>query len=158
LEDLLQQIRDAGLRITQPRIAILRALLRQEIPISIDRLHREVQKTGCDLVTVYRCLDAFEQIGLVRHCYFLNGTALYELARADLPGYYVIDRDAGAVRALDADLARRLQDTVHEIERSLQARGYRGVRTLVEFVGERDQMSDQAAAPRSSVLTHLSSD
>jgi Fur family transcriptional regulator, ferric uptake regulator len=147
LEDLLRAVSAAGLRITQPRIAILRTLRKQDAPISIDRLHRELKKSGCDLVTVYRCLDVFEEIGLVRHCYFHNGAALYELARADRPGYYVISRDTGSVRALDDDLAGRLQDTLQEIEQALQSRGYRGVRPLVEFVAQTDQVVAREAMP-----------
>jgi Fur family ferric uptake transcriptional regulator len=147
LEELLKAVSAAGLRITQPRIAILRALLKQDAPISIDRLHRELKKSGCDLVTVYRCLDAFEDIGLVRHCYFHNGAALYELARADRPGYYVISRDTGSVRALDDDLVGRLQDTLNEIELALQSRGYRNIHPLVEFVAQTDPVVSQGAKP-----------
>lgn len=146
LEVMLQLIRDAGFRITQPRIAILRALLRQKIPVSIEHLHQELKKNGCDLVTVYRCLDAFEQIGLVRHCYFHNGTALFELVRSDRPGYYVIGRDSGTVHALDDDLAQRLQDTLREVASSLQARGYHTVRTSVEIMVEAEPIATPGAS------------
>lgn len=154
LEGLLQTIRDPGLRITQPRIAILRALLRREIPISIDQLHGELKKTGCDLVTVCRCLNAFERIGLVRHCYFHNGAALYELTRAGRLGFYVIGRDSGTVHASDDDLARRLQATLHKVEGSLHSRGYRGVRTLVRFVAHTDRRSIPEATDQSSRASH----
>ena len=58
------KLKAAGLRITQPRLAILAALSKCSQPISIEQLHADVGATNCDLVTVYRCVSAFEEIGV----------------------------------------------------------------------------------------------
>ncbi|MEI6862119.1 MAG: transcriptional repressor, partial [Verrucomicrobiota bacterium] len=82
------RLRTAGLRITQPRIAILQALASRAKPASIEQLHEDLAHTSCDLVTVYRCLAAFQELGLVRRCYFENGTSLYQLSLQGEPTYH----------------------------------------------------------------------
>src|SRR2546423_7317014 len=73
------KLKSAGLRITQPRLAILAGLSKRPQPTSIEQIHTDLGLQTCDLVTVYRCMAAFEQIGLVRRAFFHNGTALYEM-------------------------------------------------------------------------------
>src|SRR2546430_16752838 len=73
------KLKSAGLRIPQPRLAILAALSKHAQPTSIEQLHDDVGSENCDLVTVYRCMAAFEQIGVVRRAFFHNGTAMYEM-------------------------------------------------------------------------------
>jgi Fur family ferric uptake transcriptional regulator len=50
------RLKAAGLRITQPRIAILDALIKRSLPASIEQIHGDLAGSACDLVTVYRCL------------------------------------------------------------------------------------------------------
>src|ERR1044071_6992843 len=78
-EPATSKLKPAGLRIPQPRLAILAALSKRAQPTSIEQLHEDVGAENCDLVTVYRCMAAFEEIGLVRRAFFHNGTALYEI-------------------------------------------------------------------------------
>lgn len=139
---LLQQacgrLKAAGLRITQPRIAILEALMKRSLPVSIDQLHADLAgsaASSCDLVTVYRCLAAFEELGLVRRCFFHNGTSLYQLNVDDAPAYHVIDKSKNTVMPLDADLADDLRAALRSVEEKLQTRGFTNVSHLVEFFG-----------------------
>ncbi len=78
LHEACNRIRNAGMRVTKPRVALVEALLKQAGPVSIERIHQEVGVDSCDLVTIYRCLAAFEGLGLVRRSYQHNGTCLYE--------------------------------------------------------------------------------
>ena len=78
------RLRTAGLRITQPRLKILATLVKFGRPTSIEVIHDDLGRRGCDLVTVYRCLAAFEDIGIVRRSYFHNGTTLFSLSVDDL--------------------------------------------------------------------------
>ena len=78
LQIACNRLKTAGLRITQPRIAILEALIKRSLPATIEQIHAELASASCDLVTVYRCLAAFEELGLVRRCFFHNGTSLYQ--------------------------------------------------------------------------------
>lgn len=127
------RLKSAGLRITQPRIAILDTLIKRSLPASIEQIHAELADTVCDLVTVYRCLAAFEELGLVRRCFFHNGASLYQIALDDSPAYHIVDKTSNSVRELDPELAQELGDAMRKIEQKLVAHGYTDVSHLVEF-------------------------
>lgn len=135
LQVACNRLKAAGLRITQPRIAILEALIKRSLPASIEQIHAELSSTACDLVTVYRCLAAFEELGLVRRCFFHNGTSLYQIALDDAPAYHVVDKTGNTVSELDPELALELREAMHQIERKLVARGFTNVSHMVEFFG-----------------------
>ena len=70
-EDLLiRKIREAGLRLTLPRRAVIRALLASEEPFIKARTIIEHVREGTGQIeasTVYRILDDLARIGLVHH-------------------------------------------------------------------------------------------
>jgi Fur family ferric uptake transcriptional regulator len=129
LDEARARIRLAGLRITKPRLALIDALQRHPGPVSIERIHQEAGVGQCDLVTVYRCLAAFEQLGMVRRSYLHNGTCLYELTlgQAAHP-YHIVCKACGATEPVD-------YAPVNGIEQVLQERGYTQVSHVVEFFG-----------------------
>jgi Fur family ferric uptake transcriptional regulator len=132
------RLKSAGLRITQPRVAILEALLKRTAPASIEQIHKDLANSACDLVTVYRCLAAFQEVGLVRLCYFHNGTSLYQIALdGDSAPYHIVSKDAEDVTELDAESSAELRAVVKRIEENLRARGYTDVSHLVEFFAQR---------------------
>jgi Fur family ferric uptake transcriptional regulator len=133
------RLRAAGLRITQPRIAILTALIKRGQPTTIEQIHDDLEKGSCDLVTVYRCLSAFEDIGLVRRSFYHNGTSLYALSLGDVHPYHVICRETNQVQAIDPQTTADLRRNVEQIEELLRSRGYDNVTHVVEFFGKAPQ-------------------
>ena len=132
------RLKSAGLRITQPRVAILEALLKRTAPASIEQIHNDLANSACDLVTVYRCLAAFQEVGLVRLCYFHNGTSLYQIALdGDAAPYHIVSKDSNEVAELDAESSAELRAVVKNIEEKLKARGYTDVSHLVEFFAQK---------------------
>jgi Fur family ferric uptake transcriptional regulator len=132
------RLKAAGLRITQPRIAILEALLKRSAPASIEQLHGDLVNSSCDLVTVYRCLAAFQEVGLVRLCYFHNGTSLYQIALDnDLAPYHIVSKENNEVSELDAENAAQLRAVLKRVEENLRAQGYTEVSHLVEFFAQK---------------------
>ena len=129
------KLKSAGLRITQPRIAILAALNRCTTPTSIEQLHADLGTATCDLVTVYRCMAAFEEIGLVRRAFFHNGTALYEINLGQPTRYHVVCKATDRVEELDAATSAELSRTLSQIEDLLRARGFVDLGHIVEFFG-----------------------
>ncbi len=129
------RLRSAGLRITQPRIAILTVLSRREQPISIEQIHGLVGPANCDLVTVYRCMTAFEEIGLVRRAFFHDGTALYEMALGRPARYHVVCKRTNQVMELDVATAEAVRRAVEAVEADLTARGFTHLGHIVEFFG-----------------------
>ncbi len=140
------KLKSAGLRITQPRLAILAELSKQSQPVSIEMLHDQLGASTCDLVTVYRCMAAFEEIGLVRRAFFHNGTALYEINLGQPTRYHVVCKTTNRVEELDAETSAELNRSLHAIEEKLRARGYQDVGHIVEFFGVAPQGGRAAQA------------
>lgn len=135
IEIATAKLKSAGLRITQPRLAILAALSKRAKPSSIEQIHEDVGVENCDLVTVYRCMAAFDEIGLVRRAFFHNGTTLYEINLGQPTRYHVVCKSTNQVIELDAKLADELRLTVEAVEEKLRAHGYSEVGHIVEFFG-----------------------
>jgi len=130
-------LKKSGLRITQPRIAILSALIKRGQPASIEQIHGDLAQDSCDLVTVYRCLSAFEEIGLVRRSFYRNGTSLYAINLGETnTGYHFVCKDNSQVEAIDAETTAELRRCVLQVEETLRAKGYTDVTHMVEFFGK----------------------
>ena len=132
------RLKSAGLRITQPRIAIIEALIRRNNPVSIEQLHHDLADDACDLVTIYRCLAVFTELGLVRRCFFHNGTGLYEINLNDSHHHHIVCKTCGKVERIDASFTENT-------ERVLRERGYGQVTHLVEFFGVCPECQRKAA-------------
>ena len=135
IEIVCARLKSAGMRITQPRIAILSALLARHQPASIEQIYADLADRSCDLVTVYRCLAVFEALGLVRRSYFHNGTSLYEIKLDDESRYHVVCKRTHTVEEIDPAAAADLRRAILRVEESLRLRGYSEISHLVEFFG-----------------------
>ena len=134
LQAAIAKIRAAGLRITQPRVALLSLLLERTAPASIEALHREIQKKHPpDLVTVYRNLAAFEELGLVRRLYSDNGTFLWQIVSEGISPYLIISKVTADSEPLDSGLTEELKTAVKRVEDVLKTRGYRDITHKVQF-------------------------
>jgi Fur family transcriptional regulator, ferric uptake regulator len=140
------KLKAAGLRITQPRIAILAALSQRNQPTSIEQLHADVGPQNCDLVTVYRCMAAFEEIGLVRRAFFHNGTALYEIDLGQPTRYHVVCKSTNRVEELDAVIVDELRRTIDAVQEKLRSRGYGDVGHIVEFFAVAPEQATNGAS------------
>ena len=77
-----KSLKDAGLKITQPRLSILRVLQNhRDGHLTADDIYRLLIESGEEigLATVYRVLNQFETSGLVEKHNFESGQAYYEL-------------------------------------------------------------------------------
>ena len=142
------RLKAAGLRITQPRIAILDTLAKRGEPTTIEQIHGDLEAGSCDLVTVYRCLSAFEDIGLVRRSFFHNGTSLYALSLGEDHPYHVICKETNRVQEIDPATTAELRRNVVQIEELLKSRGYNNVTHVVEFFGLAPDSGTAASAAK----------
>ena len=147
LTEARRRIRDDGLRITKPRLALIAALHRHEGPVSIERIHQDVGAAACDLVTVYRSLAAFEGIGLVRRSYLHNGTCLYELTLNPQQHCHIVCKSCGSTERVD-------RVPVEDTERQLAERGYAQVSHVVEFFGVCPKCQSAATRAATPALPH----
>jgi Fur family ferric uptake transcriptional regulator len=77
-----KSLKDAGLKITHPRMCILRVLQNnRNRHLTADGIYRRLAESGEEigLATVYRVLNQFESSGLVEKHNFEGGQAYYEL-------------------------------------------------------------------------------
>ena len=81
-----QELRDAGLKATLPRINILKILeTAEQRHLSAEDVYKLLLESGDDvgLATVYRVLTQFETAGLVQRHNFEEGHSVFELDRGD---------------------------------------------------------------------------
>lgn len=81
VDDLIAQLRQAGVRLTTPRRAVIEALLVLDMHPTADDLVAEVGRRYPDIhrSTVYRTLDALSEVGIVNHVHLGFGGAAYHL-------------------------------------------------------------------------------
>lgn len=112
LEAVVGRIRGRGYKATPQRIAILRALAAEQHQ-SLEEIRARCPEVG--LVTVYRAIDLFSGIGLVRRLDLGDGPR-YELAEnhhhhlicescGDISEFDVCPLDAQALRVLDFEVS-----------------------------------------------------
>ncbi|MDJ0700232.1 MAG: ferric iron uptake transcriptional regulator [Woeseiaceae bacterium] len=81
-----QELRNAGLKVTLPRLKILEILeSSKQRHMSAEDIYKELLASGADigLATVYRVLTQFEAAGLVTRHNFEGGHSVFELDDGD---------------------------------------------------------------------------
>lgn len=76
------RLKDAGLRATEARLAVLRALAGSAHPVAHTELVRDLEGHAADQATVYRTLTRFVEVGLARIVSHAGGRARYEYLEA----------------------------------------------------------------------------
>ncbi len=111
-EALVGTLRQHGWRVTSARRAVIAALVEAEGHMTADQLAEKVQSNQPDvhLSTVYRTLEALEQVGLVDHTHLGHGRAVYHLA--DDPHQHLVCDGCGAVIEVPDDTFTSLADTL----------------------------------------------
>jgi Fur family transcriptional regulator, stress-responsive regulator len=96
-----RSLRDAGLRVTQPRLAVMAALEHQP-HADTDTVIRAVRATAGDVShqAVYDVLRALTAAGLVRRIEPAGSVARYELRVGD-NHHHVVCRDCGRIADVD---------------------------------------------------------
>jgi Fe2+ or Zn2+ uptake regulation protein len=75
VETAEEMLHRQGVRITQPRLAVLKVLMEAEDWLSPDAIHRRGRHLcpSLGIVTVYRALALFENLGLARRIHSMDG-------------------------------------------------------------------------------------
>jgi Fur family ferric uptake transcriptional regulator len=128
IDSALAILRTHGLRVTEPRKAILQTLLNEHGPYSADEIHKRLGHSGCDVVTVYRSLQAMEEIGTLRRCDFGDGVYRYEFNHGEHHHHHIICRSCRSVETIDVCVADSL-------ERIARLKGYQKVTHTLEVFG-----------------------
>jgi Fur family ferric uptake transcriptional regulator len=109
-----QELKDAGLKITLPRVKILQILESSEVHhVSAEDVYKLLLQNGEEvgLATVYRVLTQFEQAGLVVRHNFEGGHSVFELS-SDKHHDHIVCVRCGRVEEFADDEIENLQKKV----------------------------------------------
>jgi Fur family ferric uptake transcriptional regulator len=99
--EAVEAVRARGLRISAARRLVIEALFAAPGPLSAQEIAAGVPGyvNGSDLASVYRNLETFEELGLVRHVHLGHGPGLYEPGR-DAGHEFLVCESCDAVQRL----------------------------------------------------------
>ena len=106
-----QELKDAGLKITLPRVKILQILASSEVHhVSAEDVYKLLLENSEEigLATVYRVLTQFEQAGLVIRHNFEGGHSVFELS-SDKHHDHIVCLRCGRVEEFADDKIEQLQ-------------------------------------------------
>jgi Fur family ferric uptake transcriptional regulator len=129
-ESILEQLRQAGHRITQPRRAVVQALMEKKGHQSPSEVHARA-RTYCStigLVTVYRTLDLLTEMGFARRVHTEDGCHGYVNATRG-HRHHLICRSCGAAIEFEGCDLSAFFDRIGRVT------GYRVEEHLLELVG-----------------------
>jgi Fur family ferric uptake transcriptional regulator len=129
-EEILEQLRQAGHRITQPRRAVVQAVVEKRGHQSPAEVHARAQMhcSTIGLVTVYRTLDLLTKMGFVRRIHTEDGCHGYVHATRGHRHHLVCRSCGAAIEFEGCDLSGFF-------DRISRVTGYRVEEHLLELVG-----------------------
>lgn len=113
---------------TKKREQVLGALLTFEHPATAEEIRECAELPPSDLVTVYRNLETFEDLGVLQRVPLENGTQLFELTAPDEHYHHLICRRCHKTERLDICMN-------HEVVQQAKAHGYSKLAHLMEVYG-----------------------
>jgi Fur family transcriptional regulator, ferric uptake regulator len=114
LDDALDLLRSRGLRASTARRLVLETLYAAGDPISAERVAEGLDGRfpRSDLASVYRNLETFEEVGLVRHFHLVHGPGLYALTGRERE--YLVCERCGAIRPVMPGALDDVREIVRE--------------------------------------------
>lgn len=114
-----QELRDAGLKVTLPRVKILQILEatgETTQHLSAEDVYQKLRDAGEDvgLATVYRVLTQFESAGLVNRHNFETGHSVFELDTGDHHDHMVCVSSGAIIEFNDPIIERRQQEIARD--------------------------------------------
>ncbi len=118
-----QQIKQAGLKITHPRVKILAILESSEQRhLSAEDIYKELLRRGEEigLATVYRVLTQFEVAGLVCRHHFEGGQSVFELNRGEHHDHLICVQCGQVVEFFDPQIEARQRAVAKRYQFSIE--------------------------------------
>ena len=109
IQEAIDKLAPAGLRVTKQRKAMLEVLSASENPMSAEETHKHLSAGVCDLVTVYRSLEQLERAGVVQLGVRENGTKVYCLSHGNDHHHHLSCRSCGRTERVDVCMGEELE-------------------------------------------------
>ena len=110
-----QELRNAGLKVTLPRLKILEILEKQQDDrhLSAEKVYKILLSEGEEigLATVYRVLTQFEAAGLVSRHHFEGGNSIFEINKGSHHDH-VVCMKCGKVAEFTDEVIEKRQDEI----------------------------------------------
>lgn len=106
-------LRQAGLRVTAQRIAVLQVISETEDHPDVEELYRRAKAADpkTSIATVYRTVAALVQAGMIQRHIFEGASARYE--RVDKHHHdHIVDLDTGEIVEFQSDRIEQLQSEI----------------------------------------------
>lgn len=116
MPDNNQALKEAGLKVTLPRLKILEVLQQPNCQhISAEDLYKKLIDLGEEigLATVYRVLNQFDDAGIVTRHHFEGGKSVFELSTQEHHDHLVC-LDCGAVIEFSDEMIEKRQHQIAE--------------------------------------------
>lgn len=133
-EQALAALRDGGLRLTSPRVQVVRALGESNRPLTANEIHSRIAASGgrVDSVSVYRILAALQSVGVVHRigavdAYYACGLNEDRVHNTQ----HLVCSECGCVD--EVDLAEAV---THSVGEEADRRGFRVADIRLEVLGE----------------------
>lgn len=127
----LSALRQAGYRITMPRVQVIRALADTQIALSAYAIHEKIIGSGgkIDVVSVYRILSTLQEVGLIHHIGIVDGYFPCRLADcANRRSQVLVEEGSGNVTEFQLS-----ESIISTIEKQLGEAGYEAAQIKVEI-------------------------
>ena len=128
LNVVIERLKSSGGRMTKKRERVLGALLTFDRPAAAEEIRERAGLPASDLVTIYRNLETFEQLGVLQRVPLENGTQLFELTAPDEHYHHLICRRCHKAERLDICMS-------HEVVKQAKAQGFSNIAHLMEVYG-----------------------
>ena len=128
LSDVLERLRQCGLRMTRNRESLVEVLIDSDHPLSADEIRKAAGFASTDLVTVYRNLEAFQSAGLLQRIPLENGSQLFELTDLNDHYHHLICRECHKTERLEVCLGEKLSKKAKTL-------GYTQIAHVLEVYG-----------------------
>ncbi len=121
-------LKENKLAITKPRLAILKTIMSQSLPLTVDELHRKLGKVTCDMATVYRVLGQFVDTRLVNILHLEKDLVHYEYNNPHHHHHHIICNQCKKIELIEECL-------LSELEQHLFKKGYKNIGHQLQFFG-----------------------
>ncbi len=127
--NLLLKLKETGYKLTTPRVEILKVLSSKN-PLSAQEVFEQLKNKGLDtdIVTAYRTLELFKDLGFAQKVQFQDKTARYELVKENEHHHHLVCVKCSNIE----DIAINEQSFVRQIEKQS---AFKVARHALEFFG-----------------------
>ncbi|MBV6399307.1 MAG: Ferric uptake regulation protein [Ignavibacteria bacterium] len=127
-KDIFVILKERRLRITYPRIEILRVLKSTRNPVTVLEIHSKIRNKKIDLATVYRTINAFLEKQLVTDIDFKDEFKRYELTIDRDHHHHIVCKICGKIENIENCFTDKMVKEAEE-------KGYQEITHSLEFFG-----------------------